>query len=157
TLALLVSYLFALLAPAQEELHIHHINIENGDATLIGIYDVPTQKYTSKILIDGGQSSPNSMLIPYIKKMVGSDEESSHFNYIILTHYHINNYTVFLAIKDEKITADSIIDPGGYKVNTVFKHTASRGIPPDSLIIPDLWLNSLRTAAHHTPHPFVKG
>lgn len=149
---------FTILAiSAQQELHIHHINIENGDATLIGIYDVAQEKYISKILIDGGQSKPNEALLPYITKMVGNNNESFHFEYIILTHYHTDHYKGLLAIKDGSITADSIIDPGGYKVNTVFNHTANSGTKPAHLEVRKVWLNALRDAADHSPQPFVKG
>lgn len=95
----------------QQELHIHHINIENGDATLVGIFDITQQKYSSKILIDGGQLSAEKMLLPYIHKMIGDDGESVHFNYVILTHYHNDHYTGLMALKNGRITADSIIDP----------------------------------------------
>jgi beta-lactamase superfamily II metal-dependent hydrolase len=154
---LLVTLLFVLASVAQKQLHIHHINIENGDATLIGIYDVATQKYISKILIDGGQSSATDMLLPYIKKMVGTDKESFHFNYVILTHYHNDHYTGLLAIKTGAITADSVIDPGGYRVDSIFKSGSHASARPANLNRAMQWLNALSTAAHHTPVPYVKG
>lgn len=148
--------LFTVTICAQQELHIHHINIENGDATLISIYDVAQDKYTSKILIDGGQISAEKMLLPYIRKMVGNNEESVHFNYVILTHYHNDHYTGLMALNSGRITADSIIDPGGYRVSAIFNHTAA-GVPkPDSLKIALNWLDTLKAAADHNP-PFVKG
>jgi len=142
---------------AQKELHIHHINVENGDATMIGIFDVQTQHYTSKILIDGGKSTPTKMLIPYIKKMVGDDPGSFHFDYIILTHYHNDHYNGLMALKTGKLTADSIIDPGGYRVDSLFpsgSHTLSR---PKNLTRTLAWLTMLKTASHHTPDPYIKG
>lgn len=154
---LLMANLFGLAIPAQQQLHIHHINIGNGDATLIGIYDVTEEKYTSKILIDGGQAPAENMLLPYIRKMVGSDNESLHFEYIILSHYHDDHYTGLLAIQDGSMTADSIIDPGGYKVATYFKHSATGGTRPSSMKLAIAWLTALKTASHHTPEPFVKG
>lgn len=156
-LLVLLSCITFSISSAQEQLHIHHINIENGDATFIGIYDVAAGKYTSRILIDGGQSAPQQMLLPYLKKMIGSDKASLHFNYIILTHYHNDHYNGLLALKNGSITADSIIDPGGYKVNTVFLNTAAAGSKPDSLVVAKQWLTALKAAAHHTPDPFVKG
>jgi hypothetical protein len=140
-----MSCLFVLAISAQQELHIHHINIENGDATLIGIYDIAAQRYTSKILIDGGQVSADQLLLPYLKKMIGADRASLHFDYVILTHYHDDHYTGLLALKDGRITADSIIDPGGYKVATYFKHGAKA------------WLTMLKAATRATPAPFIKG
>lgn len=147
---------FAVTIHAQQQLHIHHINVENGDATLIGIYDEAQQKYTSKILIDGGQSSPDKLLLPYIQKMIGDDRESFHFEYVILTHYHDDHYKGLLALQDGRITTDSIIDPGGYTVSTIFTHSANRGIKPPRMKIALPWLSALKTAARHTP-PFVLG
>lgn len=154
---MLMANIFVLVISAQQQLHIHHINIENGDATLIGIFDVAQQKYTAKILIDGGQAKPEKMLLPYITKMIGSDKESFHFDYILLTHYHDDHYTGLLALQDGRITADSIVDPGGYKVSFYFKHTATAGTKPDSMVIATPWLAAIKTAARHTPQPFVKG
>lgn len=154
-LLLLLNILFIVVS-AQQQLHIHHINIENGDATIIGIYDTQQHKYTSKILIDGGQSKPEKMLLPYIEKMFGSDSLPFHFDYIILTHYHSDHYTGLLAIKTGKLTADSIIDPGGYIVSKVFEDSQTIGPVPAKLIVTDTWLSACSTAAHHSP-PFVKG
>src|SRR5688572_22520104 len=95
----LINFLFSLRILAQQELHIHHINIGNGDATLVGIFDIATNTYTNKILIDGGYSSAASRLLPYIKKMIGTDNESLHFDYIILTHYHNDHYNGLRALK----------------------------------------------------------
>jgi beta-lactamase superfamily II metal-dependent hydrolase len=153
----LFMHLIVLVTCAQQELHIHHINIENGDATLIGIYDVAQHSYTSKILIDGGQIDAKLMLLPYIKKMIGTDAAASHFDYVILTHYHDDHYTGLLALKDGRLTADSIIDPGGYKVATYFKHSATAGTKPDSLKIAKAWLTMLKVATHKVPEPFIKG
>lgn len=157
TTLFLMAITVQLVTWAQKELHIHHINIENGDATLIGIYDVAIKKYTSKILIDGGQSSPDQLLLPYIKKMVGSDKGSTHFDYLILTHYHTDHYNGLLSLKTGKITADSIIDPGGYRVDSVFKAGPHSFIRPENLTLATPWLNALSVASHHTPVPFVKG
>lgn len=140
----------------QEELHIHHINIGNGDATLIGIFDLSQQKYVSKMLIDGGRLTAEKRLLPYIHKIIGADSESLHFQYVILSHYHNDHYTGLLALKSGRITADSIIDPGGYRVSSLFNHTATGGRKPDSLKIYMPWLDSLKDAARHNP-PFVKG
>lgn len=154
---LLVTNLFVFAIWAQQELHIHHINIENGDATLIGIFDIAQQKYTSKVLIDGGQSAAEVTLLPYIKNMIGDDEESFHFEYIILSHYHNDHYNGLLAIQTGELTADSIIDPGGYKVSSYFNHSAIKGIRPDSLKIALAWLDAIKIASDHTPNPFVRG
>jgi hypothetical protein len=146
-----------VVSHAQQELHIHQINIENGDATMIGVYDTSAKKYTSRILIDGGQLTPDQMLLPYLRKMIGSDAASLHFQYVILTHYHNDHYNGLLALQDGSITADSIIDPGGYRVNSYFKHTAVAGTSPQSMSKAVPWLTAMKEAARHTPAPFVKG
>lgn len=157
------SVLFALLcflvhvSRAQQELHIHQINIENGDATLIGIFDTSSNKYTSKILIDGGQLGPEEKLLPYLKKILGTSASSLHFNYVILTHYHDDHYNGLLGIEDGLITADSIIDPGGYTVSTYFKHSAPAGTKPASMSKAIPWLNAMKKASRHQPEPYVKG
>ncbi len=154
---LLLVNAFVFIASAQQQLHIHHINIENGDATVIGIYDESQHKYTAKILIDGGQSPANTMLLPYLKKMMGSSPDALHFDYVMLTHYHDDHYKGLLALQTGLITADSIVDPGGYKVSTIFKHSANSGTKPTSLVIAQPWLTALKAAAHHSPKPYVKG
>ena len=97
------------LAFGQQELQIHHINIEDGDATMIGIYDNGTHHYTAKILIDGGKSAPAKYLLPYLSKIA-----DTHFNYIILTHYHDDHYNGLAALGTGQLSVDSLVDPGGY-------------------------------------------
>src|ERR1700739_4279019 len=92
-ICLILSLLFGCEALAQQELQIHHINIENGDATMIAVYDNGAHQYISKILIDGGQTAASQLLLPYLKKITGGSSEGMHFNYIILTHYHNDHYT----------------------------------------------------------------
>lgn len=152
----LVAHFFVLLVVVQEELHIHNINVENGDATMIGIYDTETKKYTAKILIDGGMSSADKILLPYLKKMVGPDKESLHFNYVILTHYHNDHYIGLLALKTGKITADSIIDPGGYPVDSIFPSGSHSVTRPPNLKRAIQWLTMLKVASHHSPEPYIK-
>lgn len=153
---ILFLWLLAHVAFAQQELHIHQINIENGDATLIGIFDVATRKYTSKVLIDGGQPGPETSLMPYLRKIAGTDDASLHFQYVVLTHYHDDHYNGLLALETGLITADSIIDPGGYRVSSYFKHTAVAGTSPAAMSKALAWLAAMKTASRHQP-PFVKG
>lgn len=141
----------------QEELHIHHINVENGDATIIGIYDLYANEYTSKVIIDGGQANSEKYLLPYIRSVFKNDDKPTHFQYAILTHYHNDHYNGLLALKNGTMTADSIIDPGGYTVSNYFLHSASRTRKPESLKIALPWLRAISAAAKATPSPFVKG
>jgi len=111
---------FASRAFAQQELHVHHINVENGDATMIGIYDVPSHKYLSKTLIDGGMSASGRYLLPYLKKIGNNGTDATHFNYVILTHYHSDHYIGLNALKTAAFSADSLVDPGGYDFHQYF-------------------------------------
>jgi glyoxylase-like metal-dependent hydrolase (beta-lactamase superfamily II) len=89
-LTLILLVLRAVCAFAQEELHIHHINVEDGDATFIGIYHMDTHLYSQGILIDGGNSNPDQLLLPYLKSVMNTAQPK--FNYVALTHYHKDHY-----------------------------------------------------------------
>lgn len=135
----LITLLLVLKAFAQEELHIHHINVEDGDATLIGIYDVATHHYKNTVLIDGGASNPNDLLLPYLRTLL-----TTHVNYVVLTHYHKDHYNGLLALKDGRLTADSVIDPGGYTTSDA----------PVAMTVATPWFNAVGTAA---TQGFVRG
>ncbi|OCX54281.1 hypothetical protein BEL04_08465 [Mucilaginibacter sp. PPCGB 2223] len=126
----LIALTLCLRVLAQEELRIHHINVEDGDATLIGIYDVATHHYKSTILIDGGASNPNDLLLPYLRTVM-----ATHVNYVVLTHYHKDHYNGLLALKDGRLTADSVIDPG-----------AEGG--PAAMEVATPWLDVVKTQHH---------
>jgi hypothetical protein len=140
-LLFLLAFWFFSAAFAQDELHIHHINVEDGDATMIGIYDVAAHHYKSAILIDGGASNPNDLLLPYLKNVMSG---TPHFSYVVLTHYHKDHYNGLLALKDGRLTADSLIDPGGYDTLDA----------PTAMTVATPWLNAVKTA---TAQGFVKG
>lgn len=130
---------------AQQELQIHHINIENGDATMIGIYDQHARRYTASVLIDGGLSSAGNYLLPYLQKL-----GDTHFNYIILTHYHNDHYNGLNALGTGQLTADSLVDPGGYDFSQYFptqpmlaQLTESK---PASLNVAQQWLTIIGRA-----------
>jgi hypothetical protein len=145
----------AFPALAQEELHIHHINVEDGDATLIGIYDTQTRRYKNVVLIDGGASDPNLLLLPYLKNVIGS--AAPQLNLVVLTHYHKDHYNGLLALKDGRLQADSVIDPAGYSFSTIFPAQASlqpAETPPAALVIAAPWTDALKSAVSHG---FVKG
>ncbi len=148
-ISLIVSVFLLLKLAAQQELHIHHININNGDATLIGIYDTELKKYTYKVLLDGGQSNANKYLLPYIKKMIGTDYEATHFNYVILSHYHDDHYMGLLALMDGRIRTDILIDPGGYVASRIFKNAPSAGVKPPKMGVSMDWLKAIDTAVDH--------
>ncbi|MFC0514509.1 ComEC/Rec2 family competence protein [Mucilaginibacter angelicae] len=140
---------------AQQELRIHHINVKNGDATLIGIYDNGTQKYTRTMLIDGGSASPGERLLPYLKQTLNSDHPK--LNYVALTHYHDDHYTGLLAIKDGDLQADSVIDQGGYQMNDIFPNQTlpdTHEVKPGAMVVYTGWTSALTKAV---ANDYVRG
>lgn len=141
---------------AQQELQIHHINVENGDATMIGIYDKPSHTYVTNVLIDGGKPAADSLLLPYLKTVTGN--ATPHFKYVILTHYHNDHYTGLLALGKGDITADSLVDPGAYDFHTLFPNqpqlVALTEAKPISLKVAAQWTNMIKKA---TSGHFLKG
>ena len=151
--------IFLLCSPsafAQQELQIHHINVENGDATMICIYDKPLHKYLTSVLIDGGKPAADSLLLPYLTTITGN--ATPHFNYVILTHYHNDHYTGLLALGKGKITADSLVDPGAYDFHALFPNQSNLAAPaeekPVSLKVAVQWTSMIKKA---TSGHFLKG
>jgi hypothetical protein len=91
-------------------LEIHHININNGDASVIRL--VHKDGTETKVLIDGGQLKSSDALIPYIKAMFAN----AQFQYTILTHYHNDHYNGLFALGDGTIKSEYYIDLGGYNM-----------------------------------------
>ncbi len=146
-LLLMVVMLYCSALTAQKELHIHHINIGNGDATMIGIFDKPSGKYSVKMLIDGGLMAAKDRLLPYIQKICEKDDEPTRFKYAALTHYHNDHYNGLLAFKKGDLTCDTLIDPGGYELDGIFPghHPASEEFP-ETITNPRTWFNKLDKA-----------
>jgi len=144
----ILSLLFFLTVSAQQELHIHHINIGNGDATMIGIFDKASGKYSTKMLIDGGLMAAKDRLVPYITKMCANDEQPTNFKYAVMTHYHNDHYNGLLAFKKGNLTCDSLIDPGGYALDDIFpgNHPVSEDFP-ETITNPQTWFKGLKKAA----------
>lgn len=144
------------IATGQQELQVHHINVEDGDATLIGIYDSSTHSFLHKILIDGGNSNPEQLLLPYLRKVCAHDAGPTHFDYIILTHYHEDHYNGLLAVANGRISADSAVDPGGYDFASIFPgEQLNPGNAPASMAVVPGYTNALNIAATHNP-AFIK-
>jgi len=145
TALLLICYAYAGFA--QQELRIHQINVKNGDATLIGIYDNSTQSYTRTILIDGGSASPGERLLPYLKQTLNTDHPK--VNYVALTHYHDDHYKGLLAIKDGGLQADSVLDQGGYPLSAVFPDQnlpLTQDLKPAAMEVYQGWITALTKA-----------
>lgn len=91
-------------------LEIHHININNGDASVIRL--VHKDGTETKVLIDGGQLKPTDALIPYIQGVF----KDAQFQYVVLTHYHNDHYNGLAALGDGTIKSEYYIDLGGYNM-----------------------------------------
>ncbi|HVI47850.1 MAG TPA: hypothetical protein VM802_23475 [Chitinophaga sp.] len=124
--------LVPLCTAAQNEiLEIHHINVENGDATMIVIHDTTANTYPMKILIDGGNSGTDKFLQGYFTNIFGATNIPVTFKYLILSHFHQDHYKGFNKLGNGTIfRADTIIDPGGYKLTSTYANIR----PPDSTI-----------------------
>jgi beta-lactamase superfamily II metal-dependent hydrolase len=144
-----------VLVFAQKELRIHHINVDDGDATLIGIFDNASGKYVKTILIDGGSASPSSRLVPYLKTILKSPQPKVDF--VALTHYHEDHYNGLLALANGSLRADSVIDQGGYEMGLIFPAQASlqsSDQKPAAMKVFEGWKTALKQAVSSG---FVKG
>ncbi|MBO9728493.1 MAG: hypothetical protein J7623_07650 [Chitinophaga sp.] len=114
--------LIPLYTAAQHKiLEIHHINIENGDATMIVVHDTSNNTFPVKILIDGGNSGTDRFLQNYFTNYFGATNMPVTFKYLILTHFHKDHYAGFNKLSNGNIfRADSVIDPGGYTLGATY-------------------------------------
>ncbi len=125
-----ICLLATLSLKSQELLEIHHINVENGDATMILIHDTAANTFPASVLIDAGMSNSLAFLSPYFKNCFGDSMPVAHFKYMILTHHHTDHYNGFKSLGDSTfIQVDTIIDVGGYKLDSAYPAIA----PPDSI------------------------
>jgi|GEM_PF-811295 len=121
--------LLTLSLKAQEQLEIHHINVENGDATMILIHDTAVDTFPARVLIDGGMRDSYAFLNNYFKNCFRDTMPVAHFKYMILSHHHEDHYTGFKSLGNRAfIQVDTIIDVGGYKLESAYAAIA----PPDS-------------------------
>lgn len=114
--------LLPLYTAAQNKiLEIHHINVENGDATMIVVHDTANNTFPVKILIDGGNSGTDRFLQNYFTNYFGATNMPVTFKYLILTHFHKDHYAGFNKLANGTIfRADTVIDPGGYALGGTF-------------------------------------
>ncbi|PSL44237.1 beta-lactamase superfamily II metal-dependent hydrolase [Chitinophaga niastensis] len=122
--------LLTLSLKAQEQLEIHHINVENGDATMILIHNTAVDTFPASVLIDGGMKDSYAFLNNYFKHCFKDTMPVAHFKYAILSHHHQDHYTGFKSLGDSAfIQVDTIIDVGGYKFSSAYAAIA----PPDTI------------------------
>ncbi|HEX2898408.1 MAG TPA: hypothetical protein VHS96_01690 [Bacteroidia bacterium] len=123
---------------AAQQLEIHHININNGDATIIAMKNA-NNAYTYKMIIDGGQSNYNTYLGPYINAIFGN----TNFNLMVLSHYHNDHYNGLLALHRGLIQAAEVIDAGGYQLACMCGslQPGNTGFPP--FAPPATWKSNL--------------
>ncbi|HVI47851.1 MAG TPA: MBL fold metallo-hydrolase [Chitinophaga sp.] len=125
-----INLLIPLCAVAQNELlEIHHINVEDGDATMIVIHDTASNTFPVKVLIDGGIKTSNVFLATYFKNYFNDSMPLARFKYVILSHHHNDHYNGFKYIgRRDFIQIDTIIDVGGYPLGNAYAPIK----PPDS-------------------------
>lgn len=119
-----------LLGSPAISLSIHHININNGDASVIRI--VHQDGTETKVLIDGGQLSPDQALLPYCNAVF----QNNQFKYVVLTHYHNDHYNGLLALGNGAIRGDYYIDLGGYSMRNTVSGVNLPGIQPRDTTCP---------------------
>ena len=139
-----------LAAVAQQELRIHQINVGDGDATLVGIFDPISKKYTKTILIDGGKSAAASKILPYLKNVLGG--EVPKLDYVALTHYHDDHYKGLMALGEGGMRADSVIDQGGYEMSLIFPQQTtlvSSDQKPAAMTVFTGWTDMLKMAVEN--------
>ncbi len=126
----------ALLNPSPAvQVEIHHININNGDASVILINHKDGTE--TKVIIDGGQPKPADSLLPYINAMF----DNTAFDFAILTHYHNDHYNGLFALGDGSITSKYYIDLGGYDMSKYVDPAVLPNIQPNDITCP--WTDSL--------------
>lgn len=116
------------------KLEIHHININNGDASVIRI--IHADRTETKVLIDGGQTSAATLLVPYCNAMFANN----NFKYTILTHYHNDHYNGLMALGTGAITSQYYMDLGGYDMTNDVSQQNLHLIQPNDNTCP--WTDS---------------
>lgn len=116
------------------KLEIHHININNGDASIIRAIHADGSE--TKVLIDGGQPGPGDYLVPYISTICSN----SNFKYTILTHYHNDHYNGLMALGTGDIRTDYYIDLGGYNMTGSVSPGKLSLVQPNDITCP--WTDS---------------
>jgi hypothetical protein len=110
--------ILSLSANAQEQLEIHHINVENGDATMIVIHNTVNNTFPFKMLIDGGNIKTEEFLKPYFTNYFGAANIPVTFDYVILSHFHADHYRGLSGLATGDVFKTVwITDPGGYKLD----------------------------------------
>lgn len=116
-------------------LEIHHINIGNGDASVIRVLHKDGTE--TKVLIDGGQLTATRALLPYINAVF----KNTQFKYIVLSHYHNDHYNGLDAIGAGTIRGDYYIDLGGYNLRGKVPNASLALIQPKDTTCP--WTDSI--------------
>ncbi len=112
------------------QVQIHHININNGDASIIRL--IHQDGTETKVLIDGGQLNASQALLPYINGMFSN----AHFQYVILTHYHNDHYNGLFALENGAITSEYYVDLGGYNMTNFVDASMLALIQPNDTTCP---------------------
>ncbi len=109
-------------------LEIHHINVNDGDCTLILLDNAPVgaaaPNYTRAVLIDGGNLSPTQRLAPYLNSIFPGALPA--LTSVILSHHHKDHYEGLKGLGNGQFRTIDYIDLGGYNLNAI----APMGVSP---------------------------
>jgi competence protein ComEC len=154
-LAAILSVFFTISGYAHS-LQIHHINVNNGDATVVAVMD-DDYRYVDKVLIDGGQAKADERLLPYLIAVFGDAD----FKYVILTHYHDDHYIGLNSLGQlGNIQAKYLIDLGSYDLsgNPQLPPAVLANIQPANLgalfSVPDKYRDAVKEATAKTLERF---
>ncbi|MEI7607246.1 MAG: MBL fold metallo-hydrolase [Rhodospirillaceae bacterium] len=91
---------------------IHLINVENGDATAIAVFDHDgtDKKIISSILIDGGYRNDN---LVYEYMAVNGLLKGDKIDMLVITHFHADHFNGLMWAALNPKCIGYLIDPGG--------------------------------------------
>ncbi len=97
-------------------LEIHHINVNNGDSTLILLKNQYNEIIGKTALIDGGMTKFDSHLGIYLPNPSAMGNYKT-IDFLILTHFHADHFAGFKDLwRKGNYKIRQYIDPGGYSL-----------------------------------------
>ena len=94
---------------------IHQVYVGHGDATVIAVQNDADRSYVFKMLIDASTSSGLNKLLEYFY----DNFKNTEFNVAIASHYHDDHLNGLACGLGTVMSAQSIIDVGGYDLTNV--------------------------------------
>lgn len=104
---------------ARRVVEIHHLNVDEGDCTVIAVRDHRDGKWhtVANALIDAGTRG-DERIAKYMESMglLVSDGTNHTIQYVIASHYHDDHHSGFQCVENSKYTISHLIDVGGYNI-----------------------------------------